>query len=52
MPKTSHQHFSVALLSKVNDKIDLKQKFEKQVVCNHFPIHTCEKNKPNFDNHL
>jgi len=32
MPKTSHQHFSVALLSKVNDKIDLKQKFEKQVV--------------------
>jgi len=47
MPKTSHQHFSVALLSKVNDKkIDLKKKFENKL------YNLAKNNNPNFDNHL
>lgn len=50
MPKTSHQHFSVALLSKVNDKNWHETKIWKtSCVSNLFPILA---KKTNFDNHL
>ena len=50
MPKTSHQHFSVALLSKVNDKNWPETKIWKTSY--NVTFFKYLQKKPNFDNHL